>query len=97
MRKITPDKLDPGMTLAKPILRGSTVFLGEGMLLSESAIARIRGMEIEHVFVEGQAEQPVSREEALALLDQRFRNSDDNRLMMHIKNIVREHITELYD
>lgn len=97
MRKVTPDKLEPGMTLVKPVLRGSTVFLGEGMVLSESVVERLRTMEIDHVCIEGRSEQPVSREEALKLLDERFQNTEDSDLMMHLKNITGEHITELYE
>ncbi len=85
------------MTLAKPVLRGTTVFLGEGMILSESVVERLRTMEIDHVYVEGQSEQSISAEEALRLLDERFRNTENSNLMMHLKKIVGEHITDLYE
>jgi hypothetical protein len=97
MRKVSIDQLEPGMVLERPILRGSTVFLGKGVVLGETAISRLRSMEIEHAFVEGSEEQPISRDEAMTLLDERFRNKEDDPLLKHIKNLVREHIAGLYD
>ncbi len=97
MRKLTPDRLEPGMKLAKPILRGSTVFLGEGSLLTESVITRLQSMEIGFVSIHGPAEQPISLDEAMASLNSRFGNSGDNEIMAHIKQIVRQHIVDLYE
>lgn len=97
MRKISIDQLEPGMVLERPLLRGSTVFLGKGVALDETAISRLRTMEVDHVFVEGSAEQPVSRDEAMTLLDERFRNKENDPLLKHIKDLVREHIAGLYD
>lgn len=97
MRKIHPDKLEPGMILAKPILIGSAVFLGEGVVLTERLVSRIQNMNLDYAFVEGRSEQDMPLEEALALLDHRFRNCDGSDLMMNIKEIVRKHIIELYE
>jgi len=97
MRKLTPDKLEPGMQLAKPILRGSTVFIGEGSLLSKSVISRLQSMEIDIVYVDGTAEQPIPFDEAMASLNTRFENSGDNEIMAHIKQIVSQHIVDLYE
>ncbi len=97
LRKIHPDKLEPGMILAKPILIGSAVFLGEGVVLTERLVSRIQNMNLDYAFVEGRSEQDMPLEEALALLDHRFRNCDGSDLMMNIKEIVRKHIIELYE
>lgn len=97
MRKLTPDRLEPGMKLAKPILRGSTIFLGEGSLLSESLISRLQSMEIDCFYVEGPAEQPISLDEALASLDARFGDNPDSEPMGQIKRIVKQHIVDLYE
>jgi len=97
MRKLTPDKLEAGMVLAKPILRGSAVFLGEGSILSEGVISRLQSMEINYVYVEGLAEQPIPLDEALASLDARFGNSGDSEPMARIKRIVHEYIVDLYE
>jgi len=85
------------MKLAKPILRGSTIFLGEGSLLSESLISRLQSMEIDCVYVEGPAEQPISLDEALASLDTRFGDNPDSEPMAQIKRIVKQHIVDLYE
>lgn len=85
------------MILAKPVLRGSAVFLGEGSVLSASIISRLQSMEIDSVSVEGMAEQPIPLDEALASLDTRFGNSGENEIMAHIKQIVRQHIVDLYE
>ena len=97
MRKVTVDKLEEGMVLAKPLMRGTMVILGEGTVLTKSWISRIEDMEITHLFIEGAAEQAIPKEEALALLETRFRPVADQPLMQSLKNLIREHIEGLYD
>ncbi|MDD5475698.1 MAG: hypothetical protein PHU03_04190 [Syntrophales bacterium] len=97
MRKAAPQELQPGMVLAKPVLRGTMVFLNEGAVLTESAISRIESMGIDNVFIEGKSEQPIPRDEAMALVENRFRNHDDSPVMMRVKKILSEHIEKLYD
>ena len=97
MRKLTVDQLEPGMILAKPLLKGTAVFVGEGMALTDNTIDRIRMMEIGHVFVEGKSAQAGSLEEALSLLNERFRYCGNNTIMMHIRDITEEHIRDLYE
>jgi hypothetical protein len=53
-------------------------------------------MGMEHLFIEGEIEQAVPREEAFALLDARFRLVDSNPHMGLLKKIVKEHIESLY-
>ena len=96
MRKISIDKLKAGMVLAKPLLRGTMVVLGEGTALTETWISRIEDMEIDSVFIEGSAEQAVPKEEALSQLDSRFQHVLDQPHMMALKMIVKEHIEGLY-
>jgi hypothetical protein len=97
MRRISIDKLEAGMILAKPLLRGTMVILGEGTNLTESWISRIEDMDIDHLFVEGAAEQAIPKEEALAQLDRRFEKVLDQPYMAPLKKIVKEHIEGLYD
>jgi hypothetical protein len=96
LKKVSINDLEEGMVLAKPLLRGSMVILAEGVELTSSWISRIGDMGIEHLFVEGTVEQAVPLEEALALLDVRFRMVDSDPCMGLLKEIVREHIKELY-
>ena len=96
MKKVSTNELAEGMILAKPIMRGSMVILGEGVELTDSWISRIDDMGMEYVFIEGETEQSVPLEEALALLDARFRLVDDDPHMSFLKKIVKEHIESLY-
>ena len=96
MRKVTIDKLEPGMILAKPLLRGTMVILGEGTQLTGTWISRIGDMEIDHLFIERHPEQAIPKEEALAQLDVRFKHVQDLPYMSSLKKIVKEHIEGLY-
>jgi len=96
MRRITIDKLEPGMILAKPLMRGTMVILGEGTQLTDAWVSRIEDMEIDHLFIEGSPEQAIPKEEALAQLDARFKHVEDQPHMKFLKKIVREHIEGLY-
>jgi hypothetical protein len=96
MRRISIDQLEEGMVLAKPLLRGSMVILGEGTSLTASWISRIKDMEIELLFVEGASEQSLPKEEALAQLEARFKLVEDQPIMQSLKIITKEHIEGLY-
>ena len=85
------------MKLARPLEKGNMVILGEGTELSEAWISRIADMGFDRVFIDGPAVQPISKEEALARLDAKFRNVLDKPYMREIKEIVQEHIEGLYD
>lgn len=84
------------MILAKPLLRGTMVILGEGAQLTEAWISRIEDMEIESLFIEGHPEQAIPKEEALARLDSRFQHVEDQPHMKFLKKLVKEHIEGLY-
>lgn len=96
MPKILVEDLKPGMKLAKPLLRGNMVLLGEGTVLNETWIARMGDMGIDGIFVEGPSEQPILKEEAIHQLDERFRNVLNKPYMERIKKMVKEHIEGLY-
>jgi hypothetical protein len=96
MPGITIENLKPGMILAKPLSKGNMVILGAGTVLSEAWISRIADMGLEQVFIEGPAEQPIPKEEALARLDARFQGVLDRPYMREIKKIINEHIEGLY-
>lgn len=96
MPVVPVEKLEPGMVLAKPLIRGKMVILGEGAVLTGAWISRIADMGVERVFIAGPSVQAVSREEAVARLDLRFKNIEDCPYMKQIKEITRAHIEGLY-
>ncbi|OPY84970.1 MAG: hypothetical protein A4E71_02315 [Smithella sp. PtaU1.Bin162] len=98
MPKISVDKLEPGMKLAKPVLaKSGMIMLGEGTELSAAWIERIQDMEITSVFIEGPTIQAVPKEEALAALQERFAKVEDKPYMNLIKKVVEKHIEGLYE
>ena len=97
MRRVAIDNIEAGMVLAKPLLRGAMVILGEGTVLTESWISRIADMEVDHLFIEGVSEQAIPREEALAQLDSRFSLTEDQPLMQSLKQILKDHLEGLYE
>ena len=97
MPKISSDKLQPGMKLAKPIIgKNGMTLLGEGTELTERWIGNIQDMNVEWIFVEGPSEQDVPLDEALASLEKRFETVDDKPYMASIKDLVRRKIESLY-
>ena len=97
MPRLTPDNLQPGMILSKPVTNANgVVMLAEGTELTASLIDKIDGMDIEAVFVKGAAQSGPSLEEMMAELDKRFRKVEKAPYMDIIKSAVRGHIEELY-
>jgi len=96
MKKVSINELEAGMVLAKPVMRGAMLILAEGTELTNAWVSRIEDMGVEHLFVEGAAEHAVPKEEALALLDARFKLVEDDPCMYFLKKIVKEHIEDLY-
>ncbi len=98
MPKIPANKLEPGMILGRPIVgKNGMIMLGEGTELTEKWVERIQDMEIASVFIEGPPIQTISKEEALANLEARFKLVEGKPFMNSIKRIVQEHIEGLYD
>ena len=99
MIKIQPDKLIPGMRLAKPIMnKAGMALLGEGTELTETWIMRIQDMELEGaIYVEGKQEMEVPLDEMLAALEKRFRAAEGNRRMEIIKRAAERHTRNLYE
>jgi len=99
MIKVPPDKLMPGMRLAKPIMnKAGMTLLGEGTELTETWIMRIQDMELEGaIYVEGRQEMEVPLDEMLAALEKRFRIPEGNHRMQTIKRAVERHIRNLYE
>jgi ribosomal protein S13 len=99
MIKVTPDKLQPGMRLAKPVMnRAGMALLGEGTELTETWVARIQDMELEGaIYVEGKLEMEVPMDEMVAALEKRFQSAHGNPRMEMIKRAAEKHIRTLYE
>ena len=97
MLRVAKEALEPGMKLAKPIYgQNEMVLLAEGMELTEKWIERIQDMDVNGVFVDGNSEPKIPREEALAALEERFSSVAYEPHMAEIKRAVRAHIESLY-
>ena len=97
MRKIEKDKLQAGMALAKPVTNeAGMVMLSEGSVLTDGMIRRLGSMEINFVFIEGDAPDAKSREELLADIEKRFRKTENEKYMSVIKNVLKSRIEEVY-
>lgn len=99
MIKVMPDKLHPGMRLAKPVMnKAGMALLGEGTELTETWIARIQDMALEGaIYVEGKLEMEVPMDEMLAALEMRFRSAQGNPRMETIKRAAEKHVRKLYE
>jgi hypothetical protein len=97
MPRIPVDKLEPGMKLVKPVMRGEMILLGEGTELNDNWIQKIKDMEIATVYVDGPSQMSVPKDEMMAQLDKRFQNVADKPYMDVIKKLVQEHIEDLYE
>jgi len=95
--KISVDKLDPGMKLARPVIIGNMVLIGKDIELTETLIKKIHDMGINGVYIDGPSQQSISKDEALAQLDRRFKKVEDKPYMNVLKKLVKEHIEGLYD
>lgn len=97
MPRIPVEKLEPGMKLSKPVMRGDMILLGEGTELNDNWIQKIKDMEIGSVYINGPSEMSVPKDEMMVQLDKRFRNVADKPYMDTIKKLVQEHIEDLYE
>jgi hypothetical protein len=97
MKKIPADSLTPGMKLAKAVLsQNGMVMLSEGTELTEKWIERIQDMGLDGVFIDAPTEQTISKEDALAQLEARFKLVANQPRMANIKSILGKHIEGLY-
>jgi hypothetical protein len=97
LSKIATDKLESGMKLAKPVVNSSgMVLIGENTELTGDLISRIKGMDVDGVYIHGMSKPSVTMEVMLAGLDERFRIAESEPHMDLLKKIFREHIEGLY-
>jgi hypothetical protein len=97
MRKISAESAKAGMRLVKPITNESGITLfGEGSVLTDQFIERIRSMHIPFIFVEGYPAPRRPLSEELSLLDGRFRKTEHEPYMGTLKEILKEYLRTLY-
>ncbi len=96
MKRITIEEAAPGMCLAKPATNstGQTI-LAAGIELDEALIARVQGMGVSGIYVEGPSGNG-SEEKTLAdleqELDRRFRKAGGDPRLALIREAVRRHL-----
>ncbi len=96
--KISAKNLTPGMKLERPVLnKNGLMMIGVDAELTGALIEKIQEMDIQVVHVHGTSEASLPREEALALLDGRFRHVEAAPHMDVLKKLLREHIEGLYE
>jgi hypothetical protein len=97
LSKVAIDKLEPGMKLSKPVENSSgMVLLGENTELTNDLIDRIRGMDLDGVYIHGMSRPSVPIEAMLSELDERFRAIESEPYMDVLKRLLKEHIESLY-
>lgn len=98
MIKISLDQLEPGMRLAKAVQAANgMVLFSEGTELVVSWIERLKDMNLEAIYIEGEAVPAIAKEEVLKQLAHRFRNVQDKPYMDVLKKAVQKHIEGLYE
>lgn len=97
MPRIAPDKLQPGMKLAKPVTNSiGLVMLAEDTELTANLIEKIMDLGVPGVYVQGMTQPDTPKEDMLADLDRRFSNVEAEPYMEVIRQALREHIEGLY-
>ena len=95
MQKISLEKAQPGMIVAKPVMNESGVVLvGAGTALSEATIEKLKSLDIASVVVKGRPvdtgipEKPL--QQLFAELDERFSLVAGDKLCQQIKEMIRQ-------
>ncbi|MFN3480805.1 MAG: hypothetical protein ACK415_10515 [Thermodesulfovibrionales bacterium] len=98
MKKIAIESATAGTRLARPVTNDSGITLfGEGTILDERSIERIKGLGVDYIYVEGASSPRRPVEEELADLERRFSKVIDVPYMTTIKTAVKEYIFSLYE
>lgn len=98
MKRIGIESATIGLKLARSVVNDSGITLfGEGFVLDERSIERIKALGIDYIYVEGTSSPQKSLEEELKDLERRFSKVIDAPYMTTIKTAVKEHLLSLYD
>ncbi|MEJ5227843.1 hypothetical protein [Thermodesulfovibrio sp.] len=95
MKKISIDRVKPGMKIVKEVMNeAGMVVVPAGKELTESLINKLTMMDIQHVYVEGERDLP-PKDDVLREIEIRFKRIDDP-ITLNIKRALLTHIEELY-
>jgi hypothetical protein len=90
------DKIQPGMQLSKHAVNNFGLMLLErGTMITEEMIEKLRNAEVRHLFVAGNPDDARLRE-MLSALEERFAMTNDKPHMGVLKDLLREHIEDIY-
>jgi len=90
------DKILPGMQLSKHAMNDFGVMLLErGTMITEEMIGKLRNAEVRHLFVAGNRDD-ARLHEMLSALEERFALTKDEPHMGALKDLLREHMEDLY-
>ncbi len=96
MRQIPVEEAQPGDIVVEPVQDESgRVLLPAGAKLSPAVLSRLKGWGVFTLAIEGDdAEEGKSSEEFLSELDHRFAGFESDALMMRIKEVARQHLSQ---
>ncbi len=97
MKKIAIEDVTAGTKLIRPVTNDSGITLfGEGTILDDRAIERIKALGIDYIYIEGAMPPRRPIEEELEELERRFSKVSNVPYMTTIKTVIKEYIVSLY-
>jgi hypothetical protein len=94
--RIALKKAEVGMQLARPVLNSDGAMLVDrGDTITQEMIVKLTNAEIRHVFVSGRPDD-ASLEAMLSSLEARFAMTRDEPHMERLRQLLREHLQEIY-
>ncbi len=98
MRKIPIDSAESGMVLARDVTNPSgAVLFPQGAELDERMISRLKGLQVDFIFVEGHSEPRMSKELYLKKVEQALSKAEMNTVMQTIRDTLLKHIEAIYE
>ncbi len=89
MKRVAITDAQPGDIVARPVSTTSGVVLVRpGTQLSAELVARLEGLGIDAIYLEGASPDAPPLDDLLAALDRRFAAHEGNQLMMELKAVV---------
>ena len=96
MSRIALKNAEAGMELSRPVLNDAgAMLIDRGVRISEEMIRKLVNADIRYVFVVGRPNDD-SLEEMLSALEARFTRTKDEPHMDRLRQLIREHLQELY-
>ena len=98
MPKISIDKLESGMRLAKSVLNeNGMILLSEGTELTNAAIEKLKNIDVDGVYIKGMSKPDKPFDVALAELNEKFGHVEGEQYMDMLKRVMKGHIEGLYE